>query len=273
LTASGALGLEAEMRMAEKSALRPARLGGCVTLFCCAWLATLPGAARGDETRVAVAANFAATAREIGRRFEEATGHTAVFVVGSTGQLYTQISQGAPFDVFLAADQERPEKAVDKGLAVPGSRFTYATGKLVLFSEDPSLVEGESTLRAGRFRKIAIADPVTAPYGAAAVQVMMALGVYAPLRAKIVQGTSIAQAYQFVATGNAELGFVALSQLAGNDAGSRWLIPEDLYDVIAQDAVLLKRASDNAAAVAFLAFLKGSEARAIEKKYGYGTAE
>jgi molybdate transport system substrate-binding protein len=225
-----------------------------------------------DEVRVAVAANFASTAEEIGKRFETVTGHKAVFIYGSTGQLYTQISQGAPFDVFLAADQKRPEKAVDEGLAAPRSRFTYATGKIVLFSADADLVEGPETLREGRFKRIAIANPVTAPYGAAAVQAMQALGVYEALSPKIVQGTSIAQTYQFVSTRNAELGFVALSQLTGNDEGSRWIVPENLYAAIAQDAVLLERGVGNPAAEAFLEFLKGPESREIEQRYGYGAA-
>jgi molybdate transport system substrate-binding protein len=234
-------------------------------------LAMSAAPARAEEVRVAVAANFASAVEEIGKRFEASTGHKAVFIYGSTGQLYTQISQGAPFDVFLAADQERPAKAVAEGLGVPGSRFTYATGKIVLFSTDSGLVEGPETLRAGRFKRIAIANPVTAPYGAAAVQAMKALGVYEAVSAKIVQGTSIAQTYQFVSTRNAELGFVALSQLTGKDEGSRWVVPENLYDPIAQDAVLLERGANSAAARAFLEFLAGPQARAIEERYGYGT--
>lgn len=228
--------------------------------------------AGGAETlHVAVAANFTAAANEIGRRFEKATGNSVLFSFGSTGQLYTQISQGAPFDVFLAADQARPRKAVAESLAVAGSRFTYATGRIVLFSRDPHLVAGAKTLRAGKFRKLAIADPVTAPYGAAAVQTMKSLGVYDDLRPKIVEGGNIAQAYAFVSTGNAELGFVALSQVAGRKAGSRWVVPDGLYRPIAQDAVLLTHGAGNAAAKAFLEFLRGPEARAIEKSYGYGT--
>ncbi|HEU4620503.1 MAG TPA: molybdate ABC transporter substrate-binding protein [Gammaproteobacteria bacterium] len=236
-------------------------------------LAIAAVSARADEARIAVAANFTAAAKEIAARFEKTSGHKIVLSFGSTGQLYTQITQGAPFDVFLAADQDRPKKAVDEGLAVKGSRFTYATGKIVLYSRDKDRVTGAETLETGDFAKIAIANPETAPYGAAAVQAMKALGVYDALRAKIVQGTNISQTYQFVSTGNAEVGFVALSQVAGNDAGSRWIVPDRLYDAIAQDAVLLEHGAKNAAAAAFLAYLEGPEARAIEEKYGYGTGK
>lgn len=241
--------------------------------FALALLLLVPGLARADEVRVAVAANFTAAAKEIGALFEKASGHTVVFSFGSTGQLYTQIGQGAPFDVFLAADQARPEKALAEGLAVEGTRFTYAQGRIVLFSKDAGLVEGPETLKAGGFQKIAIANPETAPYGAAAVETMKALGVYEALQPKIVQGGNIAQTFQFVDTGNAELGFVALSQVAGGDAGSRWVVPGDLYSPIAQDAVLLKLGEGNEAAGAFVAFLKGAEARAVKERYGYGAGD
>ncbi len=231
------------------------------------------GSLQAGETNVAVAANFTEAAREIGALFEKRTGHKAIFSFGSTGQLYTQITQGAPFEVFLAADQKRPEKAVNEGLAVADSRFTYATGRIVLFSGDEELVKGEQTLRNGDFTKIAIANPVTAPYGAAAVEAMKALGVYDELSAKIVRGNNIAQTYQFVATGNAELGFVALSQLAGKEGGSRWIVPARLYPIIAQDAVLLKQGAGNEAARAFFGFLKSPEARAVKKKFGYGAGD
>jgi len=230
----------------------------------------LPGGTRAGEAAVAVAANFTEAAKEIGVAFERSVGHKPVFSFGSTGQLFTQITQGAPFDVFLSADRARPEKAVADGLAVDGSRFTYATGRLVLFSRDVGRVNGEATLKNGDFTKIAIANPVTAPYGLAAVEAMKALGVYDSLLAKIVQGTNSAQTYQFVVTGNAEVGFVALSQVAGRDGGSRWVVPETLHATIAQDAVLLKRGAGNPAAEAFVAFLRGPEARAVKEKYGYG---
>ncbi len=225
------------------------------------------------ETKVAVAANFTTAAKEIGVLFEKSTGHKAVFSFGSTGQLYTQITQDAPFEVFLAADQKRPKMAVDEDLAVAGTLFTYATGKVVLFSKTADLVKGEATLKDASFAKIAIANPVTAPYGTAAVEVMQGLGVYETLSPKIVQGNNIAQTYQFVETGNADLGFVALSQVINQDGGSRWIVPSDLYKPISQDAVLLKRGADSEAARAFLDFLDGPEARTVKEKYGYGVGD
>ncbi|NJM34241.1 MAG: molybdate ABC transporter substrate-binding protein [Rhodomicrobium sp.] len=233
--------------------------------------AGIPAAfAQAGEVKVAVAANFTEAAKGIGAAFEKATGHKAVFSFGSSGQLYTQITQDAPFEIFLSADQARPQKAVEDGLTVEDSLFTYATGKIVLFSKDKALVEGEATLKAGRFAKIAIANPATAPYGAAAIETMKALGVHETLAPKIVKGNNIAQTYQFVDTGNAELGFIALSQLVGKDGGSRWVVPKTLYKPIAQDAVLLKKGETSAAAQSFFAFLKGPEARAIIMKFGYG---
>jgi molybdate transport system substrate-binding protein len=231
------------------------------------------GPVRAGETKVAVAANFTDAAKEIGAAFERASGHKAVFSFGSTGQLYAQITQDAPFEIFLAADRRRPEMAQAEGFAVTGSLLTYATGRIVLFSKDKGLVAGEQTLRDGKFTRLAIANPATAPYGAAAIEAMKALGVYEMLSAKIVKGNNIAQAYQFVQTGNAELGFVAMSQIAGSDASSRWIVPAKLYTIISQDAVLLKKGADNGAARVFLAFLKGPEARAIKEKYGYGAGD
>jgi molybdate transport system substrate-binding protein len=227
--------------------------------------------AQAGQTNVAVAANFTDAAKEIAQAFEDKTGDEAVLSFGSTGQLYAQISQGAPFEVFLAADDERPRKAVNEGLAVKGSEFTYATGKIVLWSKDPKLVQGPVTLENGEFEKIAIANPTAAPYGAAAVQVLRALKLFDRLEPRIVQGNNIAQTYQFVETGNAELGFVALSQVANTAEGSRWLVPGDLYDTIRQNAVLLNNGADSEPAKAFLAFLKGPEAARIMERYGYGT--
>jgi len=243
----------------------------CIVIGFAADLALFAGSARAGEVKVAVAANFTEAAKEIGALFEQSTGYKAVFSFASTGTLYTQITQDAPFAVFLAADQKHPEKAIDEGFAVSGSQFTYATGKIVLFSRDRSLVKGEATLKDGNFTRIAIANPVTAPYGAAAIAVLKKLGVYAAVEPRIVQGNNIAQTYQFVETGNAELGFVALSQIVRKVDGSRWLVPEDLYPKIAQDAVLLKRDADNPAARAFLEFLKGPEAANVIMKFGYGT--
>jgi molybdate transport system substrate-binding protein len=227
--------------------------------------------AHADQTNVAVAANFTDAANEIAEVFKEKTGHEAILSFGSTGQLYTQITQEAPFEVFLAADDERPAKAIEEGFAVPDSQFTYAIGTLVLWSQDPDLVQGEATLKRGDFTKIAIANPEAAPYGAAAAQTMKAIGVYDQLEPKLVQGNNISQTLQFVETGNAELGFVALAQVARNDDGSRWVVPEDLHDAIRQDAVLLKTGEDSEAAKAFVEFLQGPEAAAIIKEFGYGT--
>ncbi|MEE2950316.1 MAG: molybdate ABC transporter substrate-binding protein [Pseudomonadota bacterium] len=228
-------------------------------------------AANAGETHVAVAANFTDAAKEIAESFANATGHQAVLSFGSTGQLYNQIAQGAPFDVFLAADAERPARAIAEGYGVPGSAFTYAIGRIVLWSPDAAMVKGAETLRGGDFDKLAIANPETAPYGKAAIETLQALGVYEALRGKLVQGNNIAQTFQFVETRNAELGFVALSQLMGMQNGSRWLVPQDLYQPIRQDAVLLSSAEGNEAAKAFVDFLQGPEARAIIERYGYGT--
>ena len=233
-----------------------------------AWILTstnVPAA----QTNVAVAANFTEAAREIAAAFKAKTGHEAVLSFGTTGQFYTQITQGAPFQVLLAADDARPKKLTDDGLAVPGSRFTYAIGKLVLWSKTPGVVKGADTLKAASFAKLSICNPVAAPYGAAAVEAMKALKLYETLQPKLVEGATITQAFQFVETGNAELGFVALSQLTGPETGSRWLVPQELYSPIRQDAVLLKSGAANEAATGFIAFLKGPEARIIIEKYGY----
>lgn len=228
------------------------------------------GPALAAEVKVAVAANFAGPAREIAARFKARTGHDATLSFGSSGQFYAQIANGAPFGVFLSADRERPERAEAEGLAVAGSRFTYAVGRLVLFSKTPGLVDGRgAVLKSGRFSKLAIADPRTAPYGLAAVETMAKLGVDRALAPKLVQGTSITQAYQFVDTGAAELGFVAQSQLAGVKVGSRWSVPASLHTPIDQQAVLLKPAAADPAARAFMTYLKGAEARTIVRKYGY----
>jgi molybdate transport system substrate-binding protein len=232
--------------------------------------ATVSSPSTAGEVKVAVAANFTEAAKEIGALFEKATGDKAVFSFGATGQLYTQITQDAPFEVFLSADQKTPKKAVSEGFAIGDTLFTYAIGKVVLFSKDKDLVKGEETLKSGNFTKIAIANPETAHYGAAGVEVLKKLGVYDVLAPKIVQGNNIAQAYQFVDTGNAELGFVALSQVIGKDEGSRWIVPADLYAPIAQDAVLLKKVEGNPVAKAFLTFLKGNEGAAVFEKFGYG---
>lgn len=229
----------------------------------------ISGDAFAAQTNVAVAANFTEAAKEIAAAFKQKTGHEAVLSFGASGQFYTQITQGAPFQVFLSADDSRPKKLVDDGLAVPQSRVTYAIGKLVLWSKTPGLVKGEETLQAASFARLSICNPVAAPYGAAAVQTMQSLKTYEALQPKLVEGATITQAYQFVETGNAELGFVALSQLTGPETGSRWVVPQELYAPIRQDAVLLNSGAGNEAATGFIAFLKGPEARIIIEKYGY----
>lgn len=244
-----------------------APLAAAAALFC------LTGQAAAGTTSVAVAANFTEPAKEIAKAFAAETGDTAELSFGSTGSLYAQIGQGAPFQVFLAADDERPRRAISDGLAAEGSEFTYAIGTLALYSADPDLVTGPETLSEATFDKVAIANPKTAPYGAAAVETMKKLGVYDDLEAKLVEGNSIAQAFQFVSTGNAELGFVALSQIAGNEAGSRWIVPAEDHAAIRQDAVLLTPGEDSETAKAFIAFLKGPEAAKIIKRYGYESGQ
>lgn len=231
---------------------------------------TLATAASAAETQVAAAANFTEPAKEIAAAFKAATGHTAVFSFGSSGGFYTQLSHGAPFEVFLSADADRPTKAEQDGLAVPRTRFTYAIGRLVLYSKTAGLVDdGGKVLSGAGFQKLSIADPAAAPYGVAAIQVMKKLGRYDALKPKIVQGSSIAQAYQFVDSGAAELGFVALSQVINVRGGSRWIVPATLHAPISQQAVLLYAGDKNPAARAFLGFLKTPAAIAIIKRYGY----
>ncbi|MDB5651311.1 MAG: molybdate transporter substrate-binding protein [Hyphomicrobiales bacterium] len=246
--------------------MRSKALTLAVGLLALGWTSVPASAA---QTNVAVAANFTDAAKEIAAAFKQKTGHEAILSFGASGQLYTQITQDAPFEILLSADDERPKKLVDDGLGVPASRFTYAIGKLVLWSKTAGTVKGEETLKAAAFNKISIANPTAAPYGAAAIEAMKALKIYDVLRPKIVQGNSIAQAFQFIDSGNAELGFVAASQLAGNDSGSRWLVPQNLYTTIRQDAVLLKKAESHEAAVAFMTFLKSPEAKTIILKFGY----
>lgn len=241
--------------------------------FLLATLALGAGAmpAQAADTNVAVAANFTEPAKEIARIFQSKTGHKAILSFGATGQFYAQIVQGAPFQVFLSADDTTPKKLAGDGLAVAENLFTYAIGRLVLFSKDADLVKGEQTLKEAKFNKLAIANPATAPYGAAAVEAMKKLGVYDTLARRFVRGSNISQTFQFVDTGNAELGFVALSQVVERPGGSRWIVPADLHAPIRQDAVLLKTGADNEAAKAFVAFLKGPEATAIVEKFGYTT--
>lgn len=225
------------------------------------------------EVSVAVAANFTAPMQKIAQSFEQQTGHRASLSFGGTGALYAQIKHGAPFEVLLAADAAIPAKIEQEGLGVSGSRFTYATGRLVLWSKQPALVDDQGAiLRSGQFERVAVANPKLAPYGAAAVEAITRLGLLTDLQPKFVQGDNIAQTYQFVATENAELGFVALSQVyaAGRiNEGSAWILPGHLYTPIQQDAVLLMPGKANPAAAALLAFLKGDQARSLIQSYGY----
>ena len=222
---------------------------------------------------VAVASNFAAPMQKIAAVFEQDTGHKAVLSFGSTGKFYAQIKNGAPFQVLLAADDETPRRLGKEGLAVAGTQFTYAVGRLVLWSKQPGLVDDKGeVLREGRFERLAIADPKLAPYGAAAVDSLTRLGLLPSLQARLVQGQSIAQAYQFVATGNAPLGFVALSQVTLDGRlteGSAWVVPANLHSPIRQDATVLAMGRDNPAVAALVTYLKGDKAGAIIRSFGY----
>ncbi len=225
--------------------------------------------ARAGEVHVAVATNFAKAARALGAAFTAETGHRAVLSDGSTGKLYAQIVSGAPFQVFLAADVERPRRLEAEGRAVAGTRFAYAFGRLVLWSPDPARITGETALTSDDFRYLAIANPELAPYGAAARELLQQLDLWDRLQRRIVRGEDIGQAFQFVATGNAELGLVALSQVSGR-GGSQWIVPPDRYAPIEQQAVLLEPGRDDPAAHAFLEFLRGDAARAQIERAGYG---
>jgi molybdate transport system substrate-binding protein len=225
------------------------------------------------EVQVAVAANFTAPMQLIAADFQKDTGHKAVLSFGATGKFYAQIVNGAPFEVFLAADDTTPARLEKEGHAVPGSRTTYAVGKLVLWSAKADFVDaGGEVLKGGQFNKLSIANPKTAPYGAAALETLNRLKLLAAVQAKFVQGENIAQTLQFVHTGNAELGFVALSQVFKDgriSTGSAWIVPGDFHEPIYQDAALLAKGKDNAAAAALLAYLKGDKARAIIQSFGY----
>lgn len=239
------------------------------------WLVSLIGASFGvhaDEVSVAVAANFTAPMQKVAAEFEKDTGHKVVPSFGATGKFYAQIKNGAPFEVLLAADDETPTKLIKENAAVAGSQFSYAIGKLVLWSAKPAIVDGAGkVLKNGGFDHLAMANPKLAPYGAAAVEVLKALGVNDALQAKIVTGESIAQTYQFISTGNALLGFVALSQVLkdGKIEGSSWVIPAKLYSPIRQDAVILEKGKGKPAAQALMKYLKADKAKTIITSFGY----
>jgi molybdate transport system substrate-binding protein len=234
------------------------------------WLLSV--AAHAAEVKVAVAANFALTMKDIAAEFEKDTGHKVSLTQGATGKFYAQITNGAPFEVFLSADDETPSRLIKEGKAVSGTQFTYAVGRLVLWSPDASLVDqGGGVLKTDRFKFLSIANARVAPYGRAAVQTMQKLGVLTAIEPRVVQGESITQTHQFVSSGNAQLGFVALSQVWENGrlkSGSAWIVPEDMHEQLKQDAVLLNPGKDSKAAVALVDYLKSDKARKIIDRYG-----
>ncbi len=229
--------------------------------------------AHADEVRVAVASNFMAPMKALVANFERATGHQVQASYGATGKFYAQIHHGAPFDVLLAADAATPAKLEQEGAAVAGSRFTYATGRLVLWSASPGVVDDKGNVLAkGGYRHLAIANPKLAPYGAAAVEVLTKLGLYASVVSKFVQGENIAQTHQFVASGAATLGLVAMSQVTENGkltGGSAWLVPASMHTPIRQDAVVLAKGKGKGAVGQFIAYLQSAPAKALIRSYGY----
>lgn len=239
-------------------------------------LCALGGGARADDVNVAVAANFSGAIKPLAAAFERATSHRLVISLGASGVLYAQIHHGAPFDVLLSADTKFPKKLEAEGRAVRNSRFTYAIGRLVLWSPQPGYIDARAEiLRRGDFARIAIANPNTAPYGAAAEQTLRKLELWEQLQARVIRGDNVAQALQFIHSGNAPLGFIALAQLQAlpNAAkGSHWLVPVEMHAPLRQEAVLLKRAADKATARAFLEFLRSARARSIIESLGYATA-
>ncbi|MDF1692393.1 MAG: molybdate ABC transporter substrate-binding protein [Zhongshania sp.] len=243
-------------------------------LSCILWFS---GFLQADTVRVALASNFAAPMREIARLFELESGHQVDMVVSSSGKIFAQIRYGAPFDVFLSADASKPSALVAKGLAVADSQFSYAIGRLVLWSPKPTLFDNSpAILRGSLFKTLALANPLHAPYGEAAVEVLSQLGLYEALAGKIVRGENIAQTFQFISTGNAELGFVALSQLRDRrqvEIGSQWLVPATMHSPIRQDAVLLTPAADKPAALEFMQFLQSAPIRELISASGYLLAD
>jgi molybdate transport system substrate-binding protein len=236
-------------------------------------LCAVAGTACADEVHVAVASNFTAPMKVIAARFEQESGHQVLASFGSTGKFYAQIHNGAPFDILLAADDETPARLERESAAVPASRFTYALGKLVLWSAKAGVVDGDgNVLKSGHFSHLALANPTLAPYGAAATQVLHKLNLHAALAPKFVIGENIGQTHQFVVSGAAGLGFVAMSQVFQDGkltSGSAWLIPDSFYSPIRQDAVLLLKGSKKPAAAAFLQYLKGDKAKAVIRSFGY----
>jgi len=229
--------------------------------------------AHAAEVKVAISANFVQPMKEIAAEFEKDTGHKLNLTQGASGKFYAQISNGAPFDVFLSADDETPSRLVKEGKAVAGTQFTYAIGRLALWSPDASLIDqGGDVLKTDKFKFIAIANAKVAPYGRAAVQTMQKLGVLTKIEPRVVQGESISQTFQFVTSGNAQLGFIALSQVWENSklkTGSAWVVPEAMHEQLKQDVVLLNAGKDSQAAAALIAYLKSDKARKFIERYGY----
>lgn len=245
-----------------------------LSLTCLLTIMLVPTVAHADETIIAVAANFTNVTRQLADVFKEETGHTVKASFGSTGKLYAQIEHDAPFEVFMAADSKRPQLAENNGLGVVGSRFTYATGRLVLWSPQAGLFDdGKQYLSDNDFKHLAIANPGTAPYGLAAQQLLTELNLWQLLQGKLVRGDSISQAFQFVATGNAEAGLVALSQVRcwKDQNGSTWEVPAHYHEPIHQQAILLEKGKDNPAARAWLDFLRSDKAIELIQSYGYDT--
>ena len=235
-------------------------------------LALLPAAAHAEDVSVAVAANFTAPMQKLGAMFEKQTGNKVVISSGATGKFYAQISNGAPFDVLLAADDTTPEKLAKEGKAVKGTRYTYAIGQLVLWSAKDNYVDSEGKVLNTPFDHLSIANPKLAPYGAAAMETLDKLKLTDTLKSRFVTGENIGQTYQFVATGNAALGFVALSQVMVDgkvSKGSYWIVPAKYHEPIRQDVILLNKAENNAAAKELLKYLQSKEARDVIQSYGY----
>jgi molybdate transport system substrate-binding protein len=241
-----------------------------LTAFACLSLLTFHADA--GEVRAAVAANFTAPAKLIVAQFQADTGHTVKLSFGSTGKLYSQIQSGAPFDVLLAADDTTPLKMAKEGLGIPGSQFTYAIGKLVLWSKSPGYVDAKGRVLQSKFNKLAIANPKLAPYGAAAQETLQSLGLWDSVQSRIVMGESITQTMQFADTGNAAMAFIAQSQTIKDGKpveGSSWVVPQHMYTPIRQDGIVLAAAQDKVAAEAFMKYLKGAKAIAVIKSFGY----
>ena len=248
-------------------------LSGSRLLIACISTLLISVAAHAAEVKLAVAGNFAQPMKEIAAEFEKDTSHKINLTQGATGKFYAQITNGAPFEVFLSADDETPTKLVKEGKAVAGTQFTYAIGRLVLWSPDEKLVDqGGGVLKTDKFKFLSIANAKVAPYGRAAVQTMQKLGVLTAIEPRVVQGESITQTHQFVTTGNAQLGFVALSQVWDSGkikSGSAWIVPEDMHEQLKQDIVLLNPGKDSKAALALVEYLKSDKAKKIIDRYGY----